>query len=188
MSEIVTNWQPHLDEGEVRELAPGWELRVYYRKGFGFRASLFGRELPLTRSTASAARDYAEEAASKLFETVQIALNLNGEIPETLPTQAEPPLERGFLEMDSVRHRCSWKGNEIKLTRIEFNLVHALAERPGQVKSRDQLIQSAHPDDIDVDNRVIDSHIKRIRIKFRKADPDFAQIGILYGVGYRWQS
>nr|WP_194303308.1 response regulator transcription factor [Acetobacter estunensis] len=96
-------------------------------------------------------------------------------------------LVRGDLSLDESRHRCQWKGHDVPLTVTEFLLVKALAARPGLVKSRDQLIDAAYGDNIYVDDRTIDSHIKRVRKKFRQVDEDFNQIETLYGIGYRYK-
>jgi two-component system, OmpR family, response regulator ChvI len=93
---------------------------------------------------------------------------------------------RGRLVMDPARHRVSWDGKEVTLTVTEFMILEALAQRPGVVKSRNQLMDVAYQDDIYVDDRTIDSHIKRLRRKFRSADPQFKGIETLYGVGYRF--
>ena len=82
---------------------------------------------------------------------------------------------------------CLWKGQAVDLTVTEFLIVQALAVRPGHVKSRDQLIDAAYGEHIYVDDRTIDSHIKRIRRKFREEDETFANIETLYGVGYRYR-
>ncbi|HGG05402.1 MAG TPA: response regulator transcription factor [Aliiroseovarius sp.] len=95
-------------------------------------------------------------------------------------------MERGQLTMDPLRHSVSWKGNEVSLTVTEFLLLQALAQRPGFVKSRDQLMDVAYDDQVYVDDRTIDSHIKRLRKKMRSADPDFSAIETLYGIGYRY--
>ncbi len=99
----------------------------------------------------------------------------------------EPPLVRGDLMLDPARHLCTWKSEPINLTVTEFLILKALAQRPGHVKNRDQLMDSAYGDSIYVDDRTIDSHIKRLRKKFKDADDDFAQIETLYGVGYRYR-
>ncbi len=96
-------------------------------------------------------------------------------------------LVRGDLTLDEARHRCQWKGTDVPLTVTEFLLVKALASRPGLVKSRDQLIDAAYGDNIYVDDRTIDSHIKRVRKKFRQVDDAFNQIETLYGIGYRYK-
>lgn len=89
--------------------------------------------------------------------------------------------------MDSARHSCTWKGKPVDLTVTEFLLVRALAQRPGHVKNRDQLMDAAYGESIYVDDRTIDSHIKRLRKKFKSVDDDFSQIETLYGVGYRYK-
>lgn len=93
----------------------------------------------------------------------------------------------GPLEMDDARHLCSWDGQPVNLTVTEYLLLKSLATRPGIVRNRDQLIDMAYGDSIYVDDRTIDSHIKRVRKKFKKIDPDFNQIETLYGVGYRYK-
>jgi two-component system response regulator ChvI len=93
---------------------------------------------------------------------------------------------RGNLTMDPLRHAVSWKGNDVTLTVTEFLLLQALVQRPGFVKSRDQLMDVAYDDQIYVDDRTIDSHIKRLRKKMRMADDSFSAIETLYGIGYRY--
>ena len=95
-------------------------------------------------------------------------------------------MERGDLRMDPLRHAVSWKGTDVSLTVTEFLLLQALAQRPGFVKSRDQLMDVAYDDQVYVDDRTIDSHIKRLRKKMRAADPEFSAIETLYGIGYRY--
>ncbi|MCK4938919.1 MAG: response regulator transcription factor [Rhodospirillaceae bacterium] len=97
-------------------------------------------------------------------------------------------ITRGHLMMDTSRHLCTWKETQVNLTVTEFLLLHALAANPGHVKSRDQLIDAAYGENIYVDDRTIDSHIKRLRRKFRAAVPDFDEIETLYGVGYRYKA
>ncbi|MBA3054468.1 MAG: response regulator transcription factor [Sphingomonadales bacterium] len=93
-------------------------------------------------------------------------------------------VRRGRLLMDPPRHLVTWDEKPVALTVTEFLLLEALASRPGVVKSRNQLMDAAYSDDIFVDDRTIDSHIKRLRRKFREVDPDFAGIETLYGAGY----
>ena len=93
---------------------------------------------------------------------------------------------RGQLVLDPGRHVCTWKDAKVDLTVTEFLLLKALAQRPGHVKNRDQLIDAAYGESIYVDDRTIDSHIKRLRKKFRDVDEDFGHIETLYGVGYRY--
>ena len=88
--------------------------------------------------------------------------------------------------MDPARHRVSWAGQNVTLTVTEFMILESLAQRPGIVKSRDQLMDAAYTDDVYVDDRTIDSHIKRLRRKFRQVDGEFDAIETLYGVGYRF--
>ncbi|MGQ0588459.1 MAG: response regulator transcription factor [Sphingosinicella sp.] len=105
------------------------------------------------------------------------------------PDAAEEPaeqLERGRLSMDPARHRVRWNGKDVVLTVTEFLILEALAQRPGVVKSRNQLMDVAYQDDIYVDDRTIDSHVKRMRRKFREVDGEFKAIETLYGVGYRF--
>lgn len=96
-------------------------------------------------------------------------------------------IDRGNMVLDDSRHLCTWKGGAVDLTVTEYMLVKALALRPGHVKNRDQLIDMAYGENIYVDDRTIDSHIKRIRKKFRVVDTEFSQIETLYGVGYRYK-
>jgi two-component system response regulator ChvI len=98
----------------------------------------------------------------------------------------QPVLERGRLVMDPARHKVRWDGRDVTLTVTEFMILEALAQRPGVVKSRNQLLDVAYQDDVYVDDRTIDSHIKRVRRKFRAVDPQFDSIETLYGVGYRF--
>lgn len=96
-------------------------------------------------------------------------------------------LVRGHLELDDARHLCTWKGDAVNLTVTEYLLVKALALRPGHVKNRDQLIDMAYGENIYVDDRTIDSHIKRVRKKFKQVDDEFNHIETLYGIGYRYK-
>ncbi len=95
-------------------------------------------------------------------------------------------LTRGRLAMDPARHRVTWSGEPVTLTVTEFLILETLAQRPGIVKTRNQLMDAAYQDDIYVDDRTIDSHIKRVRRKFRTVDPAFDAIETLYGAGYRF--
>ncbi len=94
---------------------------------------------------------------------------------------------RGDLTLDDDRHLCAWRGMPVNLTVTEYLLVKALAQRPGHVKNRDQLIDMAYGENIYVDDRTIDSHIKRVRKKFKSVDDDFDHIETLYGIGYRYK-
>jgi two-component system, OmpR family, response regulator ChvI len=96
------------------------------------------------------------------------------------------PMVRGRLEMDQARHHVRWGGNDVTLTVTEFMILEALANRPGVVRTRSQLMDIAYQDDVYVDDRTIDSHIKRLRRKFRRVDSEFSAIDTLYGAGYRF--
>ncbi|MBO6782831.1 MAG: response regulator transcription factor [Alphaproteobacteria bacterium] len=96
-------------------------------------------------------------------------------------------IRRGDLLLDPSRHLCTWRDKEVTLTVTEFLILEALAQRPGHVKSRDQLMDAAYGENIYVDDRTIDSHIKRLRKKFRDVDDEFGQIETLYGIGYRYK-
>ena len=96
-------------------------------------------------------------------------------------------IERGDLTLDPNRHHCEWRGKAVKLTVTEFLILESLAQRPGHVKTRDQLMDAAYEDNVYVDDRTIDSHIKRLRRKFKVVDDEFAAIDTLYGVGYRFR-
>jgi two-component system response regulator ChvI len=102
------------------------------------------------------------------------------------PREENKILVRGSLTMDPLRHAVTWKGKDVSLTLTEFLLLQALAQRPGFVKSRDQLMDVAYDEQVYVDDRTIDSHIKRLRKKMRQVDDEFAAIETLYGIGYRY--
>ena len=133
------------------------------------------------------ADDYIKKPFSQrlLMERIRAVLRRH-EVASKDPGSADI-LRRGDLLLDSARHLCSWKGEEINLTVTEFLLVETLARRLGHVKNRDQLIDAAYGENIYVDDRTIDSHIKRLRRKFKEVDPEFAEIETLYGVGYRYR-
>jgi len=135
------------------------------------------------------ADDYIRKPFSQrlLIERIR-ALLRRREAMEHAPTEAEEEeiLRRGKLEMDPQRHISRWEGQPVTLTVTEFLILHALATRPGYVKNRDQLMDAAYDDQVYVDDRTIDSHIKRIRKKFRAVDSEFNSIETLYGVGYRF--
>ncbi len=105
---------------------------------------------------------------------------------KTLP-EGDQFVQRGNLVLDSSRHLCTWNGKPVELTVTEFLILKSLALRVGHVKSRDQLMDAAYGEHIYVDDRTIDSHIKRLRKKFRVVDNDFSHIETLYGVGYRYK-
>jgi two-component system response regulator ChvI len=135
------------------------------------------------------ADDYIKKPFSQRLLIERIRALLRREALAADDSSADPAavMTRGHLELDSNRHACLWKGQLIDLTVTEFLLVKALATRPGHVKSRDQLMDAAYGEHIYVDDRTIDSHVKRIRKKFKAIDSDFAHIETLYGVGYRYK-
>ncbi|MEI4231902.1 response regulator transcription factor [Roseovarius sp. D22-M7] len=136
------------------------------------------------------ADDYVKKPFSQrlLIERIRALLRRyqGAVVPIQGAAEEETVLERGHLRMDPQRHAVTWKGLEVALTVTEFQLLHALAQRPGFVKSREQLMDVAYDDQIYVDDRTIDSHVKRLRKKLRMIDPDFAAIETLYGIGYRY--
>ena len=124
-----------------------------------------------------------------LVERVKAVLRRRGGEEGTVrkETEAAKVLERGQLRIDPERHMCTWKNEPVRLTVTEFLIVQALAVRPGVVKSRNALMDAAYDDQIYVDDRTIDSHVKRVRKKFKKVDDSFEMIDTLYGVGYRFK-
>ncbi|HEY1926017.1 MAG TPA: response regulator transcription factor [Caulobacteraceae bacterium] len=142
------------------------------------------------------ADDYIRKPFSQrlLIERVKAVLrraNPDEEDVLASPAAAEAaqnkPIKRGRLTLDPARHDCLWEGKPVRLTVTEFLLLQSLAQRPGFVKSRDNLMDAAYEDQVYVDDRTIDSHIKRMRKKFREVDPEFDAIETLYGVGYRYR-
>ena len=136
------------------------------------------------------ADDYVRKPFSQrlLIERVRAVLRRREAQDDTTErTEADKVLTRGKLVMDPMRHACTWSGQGVTLTVTEFLILHALAQRPGFVKSRDQLMDAAYDDQVYVDDRTIDSHIKRVRKKFRVVDKEFSSIETLYGVGYRYK-
>ena len=134
------------------------------------------------------ADDYITKPFSQrlLNERVKALLRRTRAPGATPETGDKKPLSRGELTLDPNRHACTWKGQQVRLTVTEFLILQALAQRPGYVKSRDQLMDAAYDDQVYVDDRTIDSHIKRLRKKFREVDSAFDAIETLYGVGYRY--
>jgi two-component system response regulator ChvI len=136
------------------------------------------------------ADDYVRKPFSQrlLIERIRAVLRRREAGAEETPAaEADKAILRGKLSLDPMRHSCSWGGDGVTLTVTEFLILQALAQRPGFVKSRDQLMDAAYDDQVYVDDRTIDSHIKRIRKKFRAVDNTFASIETLYGVGYRFR-
>ncbi len=123
-----------------------------------------------------------------LVERVKTILRRSGtkDAPDVKAADGNKVIERGKLKMDTERHGVWWDGKAVSLTVTEFLILQALANRPGVVKSRDSLMDAAYQDDVYVDDRTIDSHIKRVRRKFKAVDDSFEMIETLYGVGYKF--
>ena len=135
------------------------------------------------------ADDYVRKPFSQrlLLERVRAVLRRAEGKPAAGSEPKKESLVRGKLALDPQRHECSWEGKPVRLTVTEFLILQALAQRPGFVKSRDSLMDAAYDDQVYVDDRTIDSHIKRLRKKFKQVDDDFDAIETLYGVGYRYR-
>ena len=122
-----------------------------------------------------------------LIERIRAVLRRAEAAGRTSKSEDGELLVRGDLRLDPTRHECTWRSAGVQLTVTEFLILQALVKHPGHVKSRDQLMDAAYGDNIYVDDRTIDSHIKRLRRKFKAADDDFTRIETLYGLGYRFQ-
>ena len=136
------------------------------------------------------ADDYIRKPFSQrlLLERVRAVLRrAEGKTAGATENGKKEALVRGKLALDPLRHECTWDGKPVRLTVTEFLILQALAQRPGFVKSRDALMDAAYDDQVYVDDRTIDSHIKRLRKKFKVVDDDFDAIETLYGVGYRYR-
>jgi two-component system response regulator ChvI len=149
-------------------------------------------ELDEALGLAMGADDYISKPFSQRLLIARIrAILRRQELAKSESTPAAEPepeqLVRGGLTMDPARHKVKWDGKDVTLTVTEFLILEALAQRPGVVKNRNQLLDVAYQEDVYVDDRTIDSHIKRIRRKFRAVDPEFDAIETLYGVGYRFE-
>jgi two-component system, OmpR family, response regulator ChvI len=138
------------------------------------------------------ADDYIRKPFSQrlLLERVKAVLRraeAHKAVPPGTPEPKKEALVRGRLALDPQRHECTWEGKPVRLTVTEFLILQCLAQRPGFVKSRDSLMDAAYDDQVYVDDRTIDSHIKRLRKKFKQVDDNFEAIETLYGVGYRYR-
>jgi two-component system response regulator ChvI len=134
------------------------------------------------------ADDYIKKPFSQrlLIERIKTLLRRDAS-RDASAKDAEAVMTRGDLVLDPNRHLCTWRSKAVELTVTEFLLLRSLAQRPGHVKSRDQLMDAAYGENIYVDDRTIDSHVKRLRKKFKSIDADYNQIETLYGVGYRYR-
>ncbi|MGB0659483.1 MAG: response regulator transcription factor [Mangrovicoccus sp.] len=190
---VIDLVMPRLDGMElVRKIRENWNFPI-------IMITAKEDEIDEVLGLRMGADDYVHKPFSSrlLVERIRASLRrsaMMGGLPEPVaPVEMpqEPPAEticRGPLTMDPQRHAVSWKGEDVTLTVTEFLLLEALAQRPGYVKSRDQLMDVAYDDQVYVDDRTIDSHIKRLRKKLRAIDPEFAAIETLYGIGYRFRS
>ena len=136
------------------------------------------------------ADDYIKKPFSQrlLIERIRTLLRRHSNrADEDELVEFEPPIVRGELRLDLGRFSCTWQKKPVDLTVTEFLILKALAQRPGHVKSRDQLMDTAYGESIYVDDRTIDSHIKRLRKKFRAVDDEFGEIETMYGIGYRYR-
>ena len=139
------------------------------------------------------ADDYIKKPFSQklLIERIKVLLRRQivrkESMTQTNKTDASSLTVRGDLTIDKARHICTWKGKHIELTVTEYLLLESMAQIPGHVKTRDQLMDAAYGESIYVDDRTIDSHVKRLRKKFKESDSDFSHIETLYGVGYRFK-
>lgn len=133
------------------------------------------------------ADDYITKPFSQRLLLARIQAVLRRAAAPDMNEQHAQIIRQGDLILDPDRHLVQWKGHDVKLTVTEFLLLHSLAMRPGHVKSRDQLMDSAYGESVFLDDRTIDSHIKRVRRKFKATDKSFDQIETLYGIGYRYK-
>jgi two-component system response regulator ChvI len=138
----------------------------------------------------SGADDYIKKPFSQslLIERMRVLLRRDEIATGEEDASSADVIARGEMVLDSTCHVCTWKGETVPLTVTEFLILKSLALRPGHVKSRDQLMDAAYGEHIYVDDRTIDSHIKRLRKKFRRIDKNFGQIETLYGIGYRYNA
>jgi two-component system response regulator ChvI len=168
----------------------GMELLGHLRKGSNLPVIFLtskDEEIDEVLGLRMGADDYITKPFSQRLLIERIRALLRRDRTPAEEGENEAPVTRGSLMLDPVRHLCTWAGTPINLTVTEFLILKALAVRPGHVKNRDQLMDAAYGESIYVDDRTIDSHIKRLRKKFKAVDDNFAQIETLYGVGYRYK-
>ena len=136
------------------------------------------------------ADDYITKPFSQrlLIERIRAVLRRSAARAQTPTVASKSAISQGYLYLDHERHDCLWKNQPVNLTVTEFLIIDALAQRPGVVKSRDALMDAAYDDQVYVDDRTIDSHIKRLRRKMRAHDTEFDQIETLYGIGYKYKA
>jgi two-component system response regulator ChvI len=176
---------PRMDGLELlRRLRQGGDLPVIF-------LTSKDEEIDELMGLNAGADDYIRKPFSQrlLLERVKAVLR-RADARKEVAGAGEPKREvlvRGNLTLDPQRHECTWDGQPVRLTVTEFLILQCLAQRPGFVKSRDNLMDAAYDDQVYVDDRTIDSHIKRLRKKFKAVDDDFDAIETLYGVGYRYR-
>ena len=133
-------------------------------------------------------KPFSQKLLNERIHTVlRVQANRQLELQKGTEINKNMNLKEGTLELDHLRQLCLWKNNVIELTVAEFNLINCLAKHPSVVKNRNQLMDAMYGDTIYVDDRTIDSHIKRLRKKFRQFDSSFNQIRTRYGLGYSWR-
>ena len=176
---------PRMDGMEVlRRLRQAMEIPVIF-------LTSKDEEIDELMGLNAGADDYIRKPFSQrlLLERVKAVLRRaegkGGAQPQ--PGEGKQIMTRGKMTLDPLRHECTWDGKPVRLTVTEFLILQSLAQRPGFVKSRDNLMDAAYDDQVYVDDRTIDSHIKRLRKKFKAVDDEFDSIETLYGVGYRYK-
>ena len=178
-----------LDIGLEDEIEGGFELCRQLRARSASLPIIFLSARDSDLDTISGLRLGADDYLTKDISLVNLCARIGAFFRRLdvlrQPQAPEQELRRGDLLLDMDRYSASWRGRPIDLSLTEFWIVYNLANHPGHVKSREQLMQAAH---VVVDDATITSHIKRIRKKFLEADKDFAAIDSVYGLGYRWQS
>jgi two-component system response regulator ChvI len=177
---------PRMDGMEVlRRLRQAMEIPVIF-------LTSKDEEIDELMGLNAGADDYIRKPFSQrlLLERVKAVLRRaegKGTTAQSQPGEGKQIMTRGKMTLDPLRHECTWDTKPVRLTVTEFLILQSLALRPGFVKSRDNLMDAAYDDQVYVDDRTIDSHIKRLRKKFKAVDDEFDSIETLYGVGYRYK-
>jgi two-component system response regulator ChvI len=177
---------PRMDGMEVlRRLRQAMEIPVIF-------LTSKDEEIDELMGLNAGADDYIRKPFSQrlLLERVKAVLRRaegKGTTAQPQPGEGKQIMTRGKMTLDPLRHECTWDAKPVRLTVTEFLILQSLALRPGFVKSRDNLMDAAYDDQVYVDDRTIDSHIKRLRKKFKAVDEEFDSIETLYGVGYRYK-
>ena len=141
------------------------------------------------------AEDYITKPFSQklLIERLRVIMRRQDRMAEMVFPHSDEPdeadnIQHGDLILNNAMHECYWKQKKVDLTVTEYLLIKSLAVNPGHVKNRHQIMNYAYSDDTYLEDRVIDSHIKRVRKKFRDVDPEFDHIETVYGLGYRYRA